>query len=103
MRNFSGPRGRTSKSGHRSQPVEIDELYLVQGDDPLVYEAGFAFPTEFYFRPQLIESESGLICVAADHQDGEAQEAMMATEVQKAPIIVTEHLPEDAPAKVYGA
>jgi hypothetical protein len=104
MRNASGPRGRTAKSGERSQPVEIDELYLVQGDDPLVYEAGFAFPTEFYFRPQLIESKDGLIGVAADQRGGDALEAMMAAEVRKVPIIVTEPLPvpEDA-TKVHGA
>lgn len=70
MRNFSGPVGRSSKSEKtRLQPTEIDQLYIVQRNAPLVYEAGFAFPNEFYFRPQIIQSGDGLLSFVTDRAD----------------------------------
>ena len=70
MRNFSGPAGRSKRSkNRRTQPVEVDHLYIVQRNDQLAYEAGFAFPNEFYFRPQIIQCEDGLFTLAADRKD----------------------------------
>lgn len=94
MRNFSGPRGRASGRASRAQPVEIDELYLVQGDDPLVYEAGFAFPSEFYFRPQIVESADGLVGVAANQSEGDAIAVAIDRWVHTIPISLIEAAPE---------
>ena len=70
MRNFSGPVGRSKNSKYRRiQPTEIDHLYIVQRNDQLVYESGFAFPNEFYFRPQIIQCGDGLLSLAADRED----------------------------------
>lgn len=72
MRNFSGPIGRSGKSNTgRTQPTEIDHLYVVQRGDLLAYEAGFAFPNEFYFRPQILHSDDGLVSIVANPQDGQ--------------------------------
>jgi hypothetical protein len=77
MRNFSGPLGRSKKGRGRRQPTEINHLYLVQAEDPLAYEAGFAFPNDFYVRPQVLQTEEGLLSVATNEQEGLAlQEAM---------------------------
>ena len=71
VRNFSGPVGRGGKSGEgRTQPTEIDHLYLVQKDDPNAYETGFAFPNQHYFRPQIIQSGDGVMALAADEEEG---------------------------------
>ena len=70
MRNFSGPSGRSKRSkSRRAQPTEVDHLYIVQRNDQLAYEAGFAFPNDFYFRPQIIQCEDGLFSLAADRTD----------------------------------
>lgn len=70
MRNFSGPIGRNKRlKNRRTQPTEVDYLYIVQRNDQLAYEAGFAFPNEFYFRPQIIQCEDGLFTLAADRRD----------------------------------
>lgn len=37
MRNFSGPMGRSgSSSARRSQPIECEDLYIIERDDELV-------------------------------------------------------------------
>lgn len=70
MRNFSGPVGRKGRSNNRRiQPTEVDHLYIVQRNDALAYESVFAFPNEFYFRPQIIQCEDGLFSLAADRED----------------------------------
>ena len=70
MRNFSGSLGRSSKSKKRRlQPIESNHVYIVQRDDPLVYEAGFAFPNDFYFRPQIVQCIDGLVSLSADRKD----------------------------------
>ncbi|MCX7308794.1 MAG: hypothetical protein NTZ72_12980 [Afipia sp.] len=60
-RAFSGPLGRSAKSnsGKRIQPLKINHLYVRNNNDPLIYEAGFSFPSEFYFRPQIIDAGNG--------------------------------------------
>lgn len=56
-RNFQGPITRNDKERFdRLQPVEIDSLYILMKGDPLVYEAGFSFPNEPHFRPQIIDT-----------------------------------------------
>ncbi|WP_409562736.1 HNH endonuclease [Hyphomicrobium sp. MC8b] len=90
MRNFSGPRGRSSGGDARAQAMEVDELYLVQGDDPLVYEAGFAFPGDFYFRPQIVESGTGVVMVAANAEEGAALEKAVTESVGSGRFVLTE-------------
>lgn len=83
MRNFSGPKGRSSKStASRMQPTEIDNLYIVQRGDSLAYEAGFAFPNQFYFRPQILVSNKGLVSIAANLADGELLKQAVTTLTQ---------------------
>jgi hypothetical protein len=94
MRNFSGPRGRVGNVGARAQPVEIDEFYAVQIDDPLVYEAGFAFPNDLYFRPQIVVSPAGLVSIAANAVDGAALETALANNVRKPPFEITDRDPQ---------
>lgn len=94
MRNFSGPQGRKNKNaGARAQPVEIDDLYLVQIDDPLVYEAGFAFPADFYLRPQVIDTPNGLLGVVENADGQAALSAAMATLFATPTVTVVEQMP----------
>ena len=80
MRNFSGPIGRGKKAKKkRVQPTEVDDVYLAQRDDTLVYEAGFAFPNTFYLRPQIIQTSRGIVAPAADEEDGQALRAAVET------------------------
>ena len=76
MRNFSGPvsRGRKPRN-RRVQATEIDHIYIVQKNQQIAFEAGFAFPNEFYFRPQIIQTDEGLITLAADKEDSKAFES----------------------------
>jgi HNH endonuclease len=62
-RAFAGPLGRSARaaSGGRTQPLKINHLYVFNVGDPLTYEGGFAFPAEFYFRPQMIDVGDGTI------------------------------------------
>ena len=62
-RAFSGPLGRGARGadGTRIQPLKINHLYALNANDPLVYQAGFSFPSEFYFRPQNIDVGDGTI------------------------------------------
>ena len=77
-RNFSGPVGRGGQSKEkRIQPIEIDHLYLVQKDDSIVYEAGFAFPNKHYFRPQIIQIGGGLMALAADEKEGQTLDSVI--------------------------
>ena len=70
MRNFSGPSGRSSRStATRRQPIDCDHIYLIQRNDDLVYEAGFAFPSHHYFRPQILHTRDGLVCLTPAHTD----------------------------------
>ena len=70
MRNFSGPSGRSSRStATRRQPIDCDHIYIVRRDDELVYEAGFAFPNHHYFRPQIVHTGDGLVCLVPEHAD----------------------------------
>ncbi len=70
MRNFSGPGSRRRKSvRRRTQTTEIDHLYIIQKNDPIVFEAGFAFHNDFYFRPQIIQTDDGLVELAGDRED----------------------------------
>lgn len=57
VRGFRGPHGRTAGSSktERIQPLKINHLYVQNIGDDLVYEGGFSFPSEFYFRPQMID------------------------------------------------
>ena len=67
MRNFSGPLGRNGSSSiGRSQPIDCEDLYIIERDDELVYEAGFAYPNQHYFRPQFVHSDDGLLCLSSD-------------------------------------
>jgi len=77
-RNFHGLESRSEKTRFdRIQPVEIDHLYLLNDGDPLVYESGFAFPADPYFRPQVIDTPTGLLPIAGSAEDGNAlQEAL---------------------------
>ena len=63
-RGFSGPIGRGARNaeGARIQPLKINHIYALNANDPLVYEGGFSFPSEFYFRPQMVEVGDGTIC-----------------------------------------
>ena len=78
MRNFSGPLGRTSGStATRRQPIECDHIYIFERDDDLVYEAGFAFPHHPYFRPQILQTDDGLMSLVPEHTDiGELKAAI---------------------------
>ena len=70
MRNFSGPSGRTGRStATRRQPIDCDHLYIVRRNDDLVYEAGFAFPNDHYFRPQFLHTDDGLVGVGSAHTE----------------------------------
>lgn len=62
-RGFFGPLGRSARnaSGARVQPLKINHLYALNANDTLVFEAGFAFPAEFYFRPQMVDVGDGSI------------------------------------------
>lgn len=74
-RNFSGPITRNEKDRFdRAQPMEIDDLYIVNRGDHLVYEAGFGFPSDFQYRPQIIDTLDGLLDVVANETDGVALE-----------------------------
>lgn len=74
-RGFSGPLGRSARNtnGARIQPLKINHLYALNSNDSLVFEAGFAFPAEFYFRPQIVDVGDGtllaLITNANEMQD----------------------------------
>jgi len=71
-RAFSGPLGRSARnaSGARIQPLKINHLYVLNANDPLVYEAGFSFPSEFYFRPQMIDvGDSTLFSIITDRKE----------------------------------
>jgi hypothetical protein len=69
-RNFQGPQSRNDVARFdRLQPIEIDDLYILMRDDPLVYEAGFAFPNEHHFRPQMIDTGHGLLALVGREQD----------------------------------
>ncbi len=53
-RNFYGLEGRSEKDRFdRVQPIEVDDCYLLNKGDSSVYEAGFAFPADHHFRPQI--------------------------------------------------
>ena len=70
IRTFKGPLGRRSGSaGKRRQPLESDHLYMVQSNDDLVYEAGLAYPGDPYFRPQLVQTDDGLVALVAERED----------------------------------
>lgn len=72
-RNFQGPISRNDKERFdRLQPVEIDNLYILMKGDPLVYEAGFSFPNEPHFRPQMIDTGSGAQAMVGRLDDVEA-------------------------------
>ena len=72
MRNFSGPLGRGgSSSTGRSQPIDCEHLYIIKRDDELVYEAGFAYPNQPYFRPQVVHTDEGLLVVASNTASAE--------------------------------
>jgi HNH endonuclease len=62
-RGFSGPLGRSARSASdaRIQPLKINHLYVLNANDMLVYEGGFSFPSEFYFRPQMIDVGDGTL------------------------------------------
>jgi HNH endonuclease len=62
-RGFSGPLGRSSKNetGARLQPLKINHIYAQNANDNLVFEGGFSFPSEFYFRPQMIDVGDGTV------------------------------------------
>jgi len=69
-RNFQGPVSRNERERFdRAQPVEIDDLYILLKGDPLVYEAGFAFPNDPHFRPQIIDTGKGVSCVVGRMDD----------------------------------
>lgn len=71
-RGFSGPLGRTARnaSGARIQPLKINQLYVLNANDLLVYEGGFSFPSEFYFRPQMIDVGDGtLLSLITDRRE----------------------------------
>jgi hypothetical protein len=61
-RRFSGPLGRSARGagGKRIQPLKINHLYLLNAN-PLVYEAGFWFPSEFYVRAKMIDANDGTL------------------------------------------
>jgi len=68
-RGFSGPLGRSARSAGtaRIQPLKINHLYVLNENDTLVYEGGFSFPSEFYFRPQMIDvGDDTLLSLIAD-------------------------------------
>ncbi len=72
-RNFSGPVSRSRKPRNRRvQATEIDHIYIVQKNEPIAFEAGFAFPNEFYFRPQIIQTGDGLVTLVGEKEDIEA-------------------------------
>jgi hypothetical protein len=72
-RNFHGPESRSEKQRFdRVQPMELDHLYIVNRDDPNVYEAGFGFPNDHHYRPQILDTPRGLLPLAASLEDGEA-------------------------------
>lgn len=72
-RNFHGLESRSEKSRFdRVQPVELDHLYLLNDGDQLVYESGFAFPADYHFRPQVIDTPTGLLAIATTMEDGTA-------------------------------
>ena len=70
MRNFSGPPGRSAGRGRRPrQPIGCDHVYMVQGGDDVVYEAGFGYPTEFYVRPQIVRRAHGAFSLVPGRED----------------------------------
>ena len=72
MRNFSGPLGRSGRSlTGRSQPLDCEDLYIIERDDELVYEAGFAYPNQPYFRPQFVRTDDGLFGRSSDQTNAE--------------------------------
>ena len=84
-RAFSGPLGRSARSanGARIQPLKINHLYAQNPGDPLVFEAGFAFPSEFYFRPQMIDVGDGtLLSVITSQQEVSAFQTAVSRFVQ---------------------
>lgn len=79
-RNFSGPQSRSGKDRFdRAQPLEANHVYLMRRGDPLVYEAGFAFPNEMHLRPQILETGAGLLCLTANADDGQRLEDALAS------------------------
>ncbi|MDX7951815.1 hypothetical protein P7D22_11605 [Lichenihabitans sp. Uapishka_5] len=77
-RNFHGLQTRNDTTRFdRPQPVEIDDLYCVNKGDWIVYEAGFTFPADHHYRPQLIQTPTGLLCIAASIDDGEKLQAAL--------------------------
>jgi hypothetical protein len=71
-RAFSGPLGRGARGvdGTRIQTLKINLLYALNANDPLVYEAGFSFPSEFYFRPQITDVGNGSVfSLIADREE----------------------------------
>jgi hypothetical protein len=75
-RNFYGLEGRSEKQRFdRVQPIEVDDCYLLNKGDSTVYEAGFAFPADHHFRPQIVQLPSGLLCLATSTEDANALRA----------------------------
>ena len=84
MRNFSGPVGRSGGSdASRQQPIECDHIYIVERNDELVYEAGFAFPSHPYFRPQCVQAGDGVVCLVPERRDIEDFRAVLDEMVKK--------------------
>lgn len=70
-RGFSGPLGRSASSAGaaRTQPLKINHLYAQNANDTLVYEGGFSFPSEFYFRPQMLDVGDGTLFSLVTNRD----------------------------------
>lgn len=80
-RGFSGPLGRSARDaeGLRIQPLKVSELFALNVNDTLVYEGGFSFPSDFYFRPQMIDVGDGtLLHIIANQSEFQAfQDALL--------------------------
>lgn len=75
-RNFYALEGRSERQRFdRVQPIEVDDCYLLNKGDSTVYEAGFAFPADHHFRPQIVQLPSGLLSLATSTEDANALRA----------------------------
>jgi len=90
-RAFSGPLGRSARQSQvlRRQPLKTNHLYILNKGDDLVYEGGFSFPAEGYFRPQIIDVGDGTMLSIISNREEIASFSQAVSSFVRQPIRIT--------------